>query len=99
MAEVYISAGGVEVKVDGDEATTAGTFAIWEKVLDRISNGRNRVGAGTGLVTEQAVEWDPGLPPQGSSGDPDIRIELFPPGFAAGRRRPGCFHTGPGCNC
>lgn len=87
----YISAGGVEVRLEGEAIARVWSeaFALWQKVFDTVSNGRNRIGSGSGFVTETLL---------------DERSAVANLKSAAGKRAAEaliakkCFHPFP-CHC
>lgn len=103
-SEVYLNAGGVEVKVTGEiDASTV--FALWEKMLDRVANGRNVIGAGSGFAFERAESAEE---PPGESDMPECQgagLHLIRPSIESRDVAPfdakpkNCFHPWPGCNC
>jgi hypothetical protein len=83
-----LSAGGVEVRLEGPGVTGTEAYVIWQKVYDTVGNGRNRIGSGTGFIPDRAEPR--------ASFMADVEIPM-PANIR--ERAPGCFHPWPGCNC
>ena len=81
--EIYINAGGAELKIAGEVADSH-AFALWEKILTRIESGRNRVGSGSGFQAELAEQVIEQI--EGQQTLPELKRER------------SCFHTAP-CYC
>jgi hypothetical protein len=56
-----LTAGGVNVRLEGPDVTGTEAYALWQKVYDTVSNARNRIGSGTGFVPERAEPMEPAL--------------------------------------
>jgi|SRR3954467_7840954 hypothetical protein len=94
-----LSAGGVEVRLEGPGVTGTEAYAIWQKIYDTVGNGRNRIGSGTGFIPDRAEPpfWlGEGGPKASFMADVDVEIPM-PANLR--ERAPGCFHPWPGCNC
>jgi hypothetical protein len=96
-----LSAGGVEVRLEGPGVTGTEAYAIWQKIYDTVGNGRNRIGSGTGFIPDRAepVEASLWLGEGGPKAFGDIRSEEGKRAAERLSKPPGCFHPWPGCNC
>lgn len=93
VSSAAIAAGGVELRLEGPGVTGVEAYALWQKVYDTVSNARNRVGSGSGFSAERAEqERSPWI----GEGGPKARTEVH---ISPAGKKPGCFHTWPGCNC
>lgn len=94
---VDLTAGGVNVRLEGPDIVGADAYALWQKLYDTIHNGRNRVGSGSGFILDRAEP----TAPSGwlGEGGPKMTSDEIPMPENLRPRAPGCFHPWPGCNC
>jgi hypothetical protein len=109
-ASAYISAGGVEIRIESssDPGTLrAMAYELWQKVYDQLllkepMKERPKPGAGTGFLAERAEPIPPGDWLGENGPKMDVRSEegqraAEALGMLKGKKE--CFHPWPGCNC